>query len=99
MEINPLSRVSPMVPVDPAPQPLDALGATGDLVAAVRALNKSEMLGENRQLLFTLDRDTQQPVLQILSRKTGEVLEQIPPEQVLRIMAGLGQQRKGERDK
>ena len=59
------------------------------MVAAVRALNKSELLGSGRELKFTRDSQTQKMVIQIVD-KSGDVVDQIPPEQVLRIMANLG---------
>ena len=91
MEITPLSRNSPLAPADAAPK-LDngSTQLTRATVAAVRALNKSELLGEDRQLLFTRDSDTRKPVVRIVSRKTGEVLDQIPAERVLKILADLG---------
>ena len=61
------------------------------VVAAVRALNKSELLGSDRELQFTRDSQTQKMVIQIVDSKSGDVLNQIPPEQVLRIMANIGQ--------
>ena len=84
-----------MVPVDPTAKPSGGPESPAAVVAAVRAVNKSEMLGDNRQLLFTRDQDTQAPVIQILSRSTGEVIEQIPPERVLRMMAELRAGQKG----
>ena len=93
MEVNPLSLTSPLTA-----EVLVKTGASADLaqtVAAVRAVNKSGMFGEDRQLSFARDPDTQQPVIRIVSRKTGEVLDQIPAEQVLRIMADLRHQGKG----
>ena len=77
MEISLLHRFSPIISVD--------------TVTAVRALNKSELLG-NHELLFARDSATRTTVIQIVERNTGEVLEQIPPEQVLQMMAQLAEQ-------
>ena len=92
MEINPISRTNPLLLTDPNPKLEGNTEITRATVAAVRALNKSELFGEDRQLLFTRDAETRKPVVKIVSRKTGEVLDQIPPEGVLRIMADLGKQ-------
>lgn len=55
------------------------------LVTAVHEVNRSELLGEGRQLTFTRDPDTRKPVIQIVDQNTGEVLDQIPPESVLQL--------------
>jgi len=55
------------------------------LVTAVHEVNKSELMGEGRQLTFTRDPDTRKPVIQIVDQNTGEVLDQIPPETVLQL--------------
>lgn len=55
------------------------------LVTAVNQVNKSELMGDGRQLTFTRDPDTRKPVIQIVDQSTGEVLDQIPPETVLQL--------------
>jgi len=55
------------------------------LVTAVHEINRSELMGEGRQLTFTRDPDTRKPVIQIVDQSTGEVLDQIPPETVLQL--------------
>jgi hypothetical protein len=92
MEINPVSMIMPLAPTDVAVRPNGSVELTLATVAAVRALNRSELLGEDRQLLFARDGETQKFVVKIVSRKTGEVLEQIPPESVLKIMEDLRKQ-------
>ena len=89
MEIQSLHAVNQTTPIDPAPKREDA-DAMQAVVAAVRALNKSEMLGSDRQLQFTRDSETQKMVIRVMDKKTGDVLDQIPPEDVLRILANLG---------
>jgi uncharacterized FlaG/YvyC family protein len=56
---------------------------------AVQALNKTEYYGSDRQLSFGRDPQTQIPVIKIMNRHTGEVVDQIPPEEVVRIAASL----------
>jgi uncharacterized FlaG/YvyC family protein len=60
-----------------------------DVISAVHEVNKSEFLGEGRQLSFTRDPDTRRPVIQIVDRSTGEVLDQIPPETILQMAQQL----------
>ncbi len=54
-----------------------------DLIEAVRTVNAAEMLGQDNELSFLLDRETQRLVLRIVNRKTLEVIRQVPPEYVL----------------
>ncbi len=88
MEINPILLVAPMTAPDAA-RVRGSVELTRTVVAAVRALNKSGLYGEDRQLLFARDTETQQPVVRIVSRRTGEILEQMPPEELLKILADL----------
>ena len=90
MEIQSLYGVNQTTPIDPAAKSRDDLDAQKAVVAAVRALNKSEFLGNGRELQFKRDSQTQKMVIQIVDSKSGDVLDQIPPEQVLRIMASFG---------
>jgi uncharacterized FlaG/YvyC family protein len=91
MEIHALYGVSQTVPIDPVSKSREDVDAQQAVVAAVRALNKSELLGSDRQLQFTRDSQTQKMVIQIVDSRSGDVLDQIPPEQTLLIMASLGQ--------
>ena len=90
MEIHSLYGISQTTPIDPAFKSREDADAQQAVVAAVRALNKSELLGSGRELQFTRDSQTQKMVIQIVDSKSGDVLDQIPPEQVLRIMANFG---------
>ena len=89
MEIYSLYGVS--LPVDPALKSREHADAYQAVVAAVRALNRSELLGSDRELQFARDSQTQKMVIQIVESQSGDVLDQIPPEQVLRIMANFGE--------
>ena len=54
-----------------------------EVVTAVHEVNKSELMGEGRQLTFTRDPETRRPVIQIIDQSTGDVIDQIPAETVL----------------
>ena len=88
MEVHSLYGVS--LPIDPAPKSREDADVNQAVVAAVRALNRSELLGSDRELQFARDSQTQKMVIQIVDSQSGDVLDQIPPEQVLRIMANFG---------
>lgn len=53
--------------------------------AAAKAVNDAQPFGENNELTFFLDRNARQAVVRIVNRDTGEVIQQIPNEQVLRM--------------
>jgi uncharacterized FlaG/YvyC family protein len=91
MDVAALSRVAqapqatvPAIPADQAVQ-------NRQVVQAVKALNGTEMFGQDNELLFVPDRQTQRMVVRVVSRKTGEVLSQIPPEYLLRLAEGANQ--------
>ena len=90
MEIHSLYGVSQTVPVDPTARTREDVEAQQTVVAAVRALNKSELLGSDRELQFARDSQTQKMVIKIVDSRSGDVLSQLPPEEVLRIMASAG---------
>jgi len=53
------------------------------IVTAIRGLNQSEMMAPDRQLTFMLDPRTQRPVIQIVEKESGAIIDQIPPETIL----------------
>lgn len=60
------------------------------LVKAIKAINATELYGENYELTFVLDRETRRPLLRIVDRQTREVIRQFPPEYTLRLSEQLG---------
>jgi len=61
------------------------------VVQAVKALNKTEMFGEDNSLEFAKDPQTQRMVIKVVNTKTNDVISQIPPEYVLRLAEDLKQ--------
>jgi flagellar protein FlaG len=59
------------------------------VISAINEVNKSELMGEGKQLNFTRDPDTHRPVIQIVDQNTGEVLDQLPPESIVRLAEQL----------
>ena len=60
-----------------------------EVVTSVHEVNKSELMGEGRQLTFTRDPETRRPVIQIVDQNTGEVLDQIPSATILELAQQL----------
>ena len=72
--------------------PPEKVAETRDLVQAVKALNGSEMFGQNSELMFQMDRGSNRVVIRIVDRKTKETLTQVPPEYVLQLARDISGQ-------
>ena len=68
--------------------PVDKVAEKRQVIQAVKALNQSQMFGQDNELLFQRDRDTQRMVVRVVNRQTQELISQIPPEYVLRLAEG-----------
>ena len=73
--------------------PAEQAAENREVIQAVKALNGSEMFGEENELTFQRDPATQRMVVRIVNRSTKEVISQIPPEYVLRLAEDLKTQR------
>ena len=60
-----------------------------EILKAIRAINANEAFGPGSELRFSVDRDTGRPLIRIVDRATNEVLNQIPPEDILHMMTVL----------
>ncbi len=61
------------------------------LIEAVAKVNKSGLLGQDKELTFMMDRDTGRAVIRVVNRQTREVIQQTPPEYVLEVARALAQ--------
>ena len=86
MDVTAIARITQAVPT--AGPPVDLVAPTRDVVQAIKALNQSEMFGEN-ELQFQRDQSTRRLVIRIVNRNTKEVISQVPPEYVLRLADDL----------
>jgi len=97
MAIDAINRLIPITQIDAPRELREEEEHRAAIVTAVRALNKSEFFGNDRELRFERDHDTGRLVIQIVKRETGEKLEQVPPESLLRIMASIAEGAKGDK--
>ena len=81
--LNPVSA-----PAHVAPDPVE----NRDISQAVHALNAAQYFCDNNELSFLLDRQTRLPVIRIVNKKTKEMVDQIPPEYILRLAEQFRQQ-------
>ena len=92
MEIGPVHGINslPAANVNANVPTSEQMAAYRDIVAAVSALNQSELLGGNNELTFSMDPQTRQPIVLIVDKTTKEVLRQVPPDYVLQAASSLG---------
>jgi hypothetical protein len=95
MEVANIGRSVPLYAIDASAKPTDVV-APANLIAAVQAANKSELFGQDRELSFTRDTETRRMLIQIKDRQTGEVVQQIPPKELLELVKTLRMQRHPE---
>ena len=82
--VNGLGSI-PLNTAAPAPPDQAQAAENRNLVQAVKAVNSAQSFGDQNELSFTLDRNTRLPVIRIVDRTTRKVIQQIPPEYVLRL--------------
>jgi uncharacterized FlaG/YvyC family protein len=85
MDVNALNRITQAMPAVATAVPADKAAENREVVQAVKALNNTEMFGEDNDLVFQKDPQTQRMVIKVVNRKTNDVISQIPPEYVLRL--------------
>ena len=89
MDVNALSRITQAIPAAATAITPDKAAENREVVQAVKAVNNTEMFGEDNGLVFQRDPQTQRMVIKIVNRKTWDVISQIPPEYVLRLAESL----------
>ena len=96
MQIGPVNSLTPAPAVDPTPVANQDPTFLKQVATAVRAINQSELYGQDRELQFARDPSTKTMIIKVVQQATGEVLEQIPPEEVLRAFEALQKMQKGK---
>ena len=83
-ELYPTRTSSPSQPEGQA-----QLAERRELVQAVQELEKAALAGDGNELRLALDRETKRPVVRIVNRETGELIQQFPTEEVIRLAQHL----------
>jgi flagellar protein FlaG len=91
MEIAAVQRPGYALPGAPQAIPAQKLAENREVIQAVKALNAAELFGQNYELTFLMDRETQRPVIRLVDRKTKDVIRQVPPEYLLELTAHMTQ--------
>ena len=84
MDISSINPAHVPAPAEP-PSLRTADADQRSLIQAVKAVDATELFGQDNELTIVLDRATRRPLVRIINRKSGEVVEQIPPEYVVRL--------------
>src|ERR1035438_10510600 len=96
MGIGPLARASMSAAVRAADPAQESLWLTRQVVAAIHRLNRPELLDRGRELKLRRRAAGQSPIVDLVDRETGEILDELPPEAVMRMMAAMEKDREGD---
>ncbi|MDP2999146.1 MAG: flagellar protein FlaG [Bryobacterales bacterium] len=93
MDITALQGVAPT----PAPVPFGAEHAAEnrEIVTAIKSINATELSGSNSELTFVFDRLSKRAVVRLIDKTTRNVIQQIPPEYMLRWAQEIAASEKG----
>ena len=69
----------------PGPPGAGERAAAQTLIQAVKAINAVQLFGPENEVTFIKDRSSHQVVTRVVNRDSGEVVLQIPTQQVLRL--------------
>jgi uncharacterized FlaG/YvyC family protein len=89
MDINAVDRNAPALHAPAPVTTVDKAAENREIVQAVKAVNGTEMFGQDNELMFQRDLETKRMVVRVVNRKTGEVITQVPSEHVLRLADDL----------
>jgi uncharacterized FlaG/YvyC family protein len=70
-------------PTESAPLSLNV--AQRALVEAVKAINPTDLFGEGHAFNFVMDQKSKTMLVRVVDKKTGQILDQIPAEYMLRL--------------
>ncbi|HYW48833.1 MAG TPA: flagellar protein FlaG [Bryobacteraceae bacterium] len=91
MDIVSFNRTVQSPPVTAPVVPAEQAAENREVVQAVRAVNGTEMFGQDNVLTFQKDALTNRMVVKVVNRKTNEVVSQVPAEYVLLLAEDLKQ--------
>jgi len=90
MDISSVSQPGQALPPVPDTQNSNWLVENRELIRTVKGIDASGLFGEDSELTFARDQETQRPVVRIVNRQTHQVVMQLPPDYVLRLARALG---------
>ncbi len=94
MEIAPVNRSAQALPAAVAAVTSEKVAENREVIQAVKAVNGTQLLGQDNELMYQRDRTTGRIVIRLVNRQTGDVVVQVPPEYVLRMAEDAKSQQK-----
>jgi uncharacterized FlaG/YvyC family protein len=88
MDIDLVNRISALPAADPS-IPAQRTAENREVIQAVKAVNQSEMFGDENALEFQMDLRTRQMVVRVVNRKTKAVIDEYPTADILRMAGAL----------
>lgn len=85
MNIDPIGRFSMNAPVAIADVTLENMALMQELVSAIAALNRPELLARGHEMKLRRGPANRKPVIELVDSESGEVLDELSPEDVLRM--------------
>ena len=79
----------PVVGLPVIPRSSSDAAANRELIKAVASINRSRLLGEDRELTFMIGRESSRPVVKVVDRVSRQLISQIPAAQALRMSEHL----------
>ena len=79
---NPAQHVHAPAALTPAVPPNEQQRS---LIRAVSTVNSAQSFGPENEVTYQVDRKANRMVLRVVNRKSGQLVNQIPPEYVLRM--------------
>jgi uncharacterized FlaG/YvyC family protein len=89
MEIGPVNRVDMSAPVTSLTTSQDWTANDRQVVAGIQWLKQAEWLGQDREFTYRHDHKTGRFVIQIVDTKTGDVVDQIPSENIVKLVSEM----------
>jgi uncharacterized FlaG/YvyC family protein len=82
LETGPLNRISMTAPAT-ADAAQESMAWTREFVAAIRRLNKTELLERGREMRMRRSGPGRRPVVDVIDLETGEAIDELSSEEVL----------------
>jgi flagellar protein FlaG len=84
VSISPIGSINTSVATEVVqPQRLSEEDRT--LIRAVKSVNASGLMGDSNEVTYMIDRASQRLVVRVVNRESGEVVNQIPAEYILKM--------------